>query len=152
MSEDTHPQEASSTFPLEIAIALVAAGLSWLAVPASGIVMHWDADDVAGWSMSADIYAAVAAVATFLLGRFVTQLVTAKSGFSYWWIAPVAAGVLMSGYPAAVRVAPGVTSVVAAAALAIAVYFTLLWIALRRGANERRSGPESDAGTGPLSS
>ncbi|KIP52581.1 hypothetical protein [Leucobacter komagatae] len=132
MGEQSDPQPAQSSIPLEIAVALVAAGLSWLAVPPSGTVMHWDFDGVAGWSMNAAGYATATAVVTFLLGRVVTQLVARTSGFDYWWIATVAVGVLMAGYPAVGRVVSGPGSFVSAAVLAVAAYFALLWIAFRR--------------------
>lgn len=82
--------------------------------------------------MNAAGYATATAVVTFLLGRVVTQLVARAAGFDYWWIAPVAVGVLMVGYPAVGRVVPGPGSFVSAAVLAVAVYFALLWIAVRR--------------------
>ncbi|GAA1318905.1 hypothetical protein ACFSWE_06785 [Leucobacter albus] len=138
MSESDVAQPLGSPIPLEVGIALLAAGLSWVAVPASGVVMHWDADGVAGWSMGAVGYAAVTAIVTFVLGHFVTQLVAAKTGLAVTWAAPAAVGVLLVGYPAFERLWPGVGSFVSAGVLAVAVYFLGVWIGLR--GSDRGSG------------
>lgn len=117
---------------VEIAIALVAAGLAWLTVPAQGVVMHWDADGVAGWSLGAAGYATVTAIATFLLGHFISLAVAAKTGFLFTWLAPTAAGVFWVAYASLERLWPDAFSFVSALTVAVLGYVLGLWLKLCR--------------------
>ncbi|KAM9862245.1 hypothetical protein ACI1US_01854 [Leucobacter sp. BZR 635] len=134
MSSQEAQRRRSSPIPLEIGIALLAAGLSWVAVPSSGVIMHWDGGGVAGWSMNAAGYASVAAVATFVIGHFITRFAARKTGFAYTWLAPTAVGVYWVAFAAFQRLWLGAGEFVFALGLAAIVYFVLLWLTLRRAA------------------
>lgn len=140
MNDGKDAQPLGSPIPLEIGIAVLAAGLSWIAVPAAGVIMHWDADGVAGWSMGPVAYAVVAAIVTFVLGHVITRLVAEKTGLAVTWAAPAAVAVMCAGYPALERVWPGFGAFASAAVVAVAVYFFGLWTGVRR--NEQ--GPDRD--------
>lgn len=130
--EGTEPSGPAGTIVVELLIALVAAGLAWLAVPAQGVVMHWNADGVAGWSLGAAGYATVTAVATFLLGHFISLAVAAKTGFLFTWLAPAAAGVFWVAYAAFERLWPDAFSFVTALTVAVLGYFLGLGLKIRR--------------------
>lgn len=126
--------EAKPTNPLlfETVVAFLAAAFSWIIVPRTGIVMHWSIDGVAGWSLGPLGYATVAGVATLLLGHLTTVLVSQKTGFAFTGPAPLAFGVCWVGFAACERFLPGIGAFVAAATIAVAAYFGLMWFLARQ--------------------
>ncbi|MHA3724650.1 hypothetical protein ACXR2T_12310 [Leucobacter sp. HY1910] len=128
MSSPKSRAPAKQAIAVELVMACVVAGLSAVAAPPSGVVMHWGADGVAGWSMSPAGYAVVAGVATLLLGHFITLLVAHKWGLAFTWLAPLATGVFWVAYGALQRVWLGIESFGAAAVFAVLCYFLLLWL------------------------
>lgn len=123
----------------EIAIAIAAGALGWLAAPSAGVGMHWSPDGGQGWSAPPLWYAFGSAIVAFALGRAITWIVAQKTGLEQAWPATTAAGVLCVAYAALQRVGAEVPlALPLAAGIAVMLYFVTLALTLRVASRRSR--------------
>lgn len=132
MVDDENADAGDCPLPVEIVVAAAAGVSSWFATPPAGVVMHWGPDNAPGWALGAVAYGGVAAVLTFLIGHFLSRWVSGRFGVDYIWPAPLSAGALWISLAGFQHIWPTFLAFVAAAVVAIVVYFVSIQMAIHK--------------------